>query len=55
MSAPAPPPERGVRLLVETALDQEGLRDVSKYRAILRAVASGCTEQYQLAQRTQPA
>jgi AAA+ ATPase superfamily predicted ATPase len=41
-----------VRLLVETALDQEeGLRDVSKYRAILRAVASGCTERNEIAQR----
>lgn len=41
-----------VRLLVESALDQEeGLRDVSKYRAILRAVASGCTERNAIAQR----
>jgi hypothetical protein len=37
---------------VETALDQEeGLRDASKYRAILRAVASGCTERNEIAQR----
>lgn len=42
-----------VRLLVETALDQEeGLRDVPKYRAILRAVADGCTERNAIAQRT---
>lgn len=41
-----------VRLLVETALDQEeGLRDVPKYRAILRSVADGCTERNDIAQR----
>ncbi|HEX8690802.1 MAG TPA: ATP-binding protein [Longimicrobium sp.] len=41
-----------VRLLVETALDQEeGLRDVSKYRAVLRAVAGGCTARNEIAQR----
>lgn len=46
-------PSGEVRLLVETALDQEdGLRDVSKYRAILRAVAGGCTERNEIAQRT---
>lgn len=46
-------PTGEVRLLVETALDQEeGLRDVSKYRAILRAIASGCTERNDIAQRT---
>lgn len=45
-------PSGEVRLLVETALDQEeGLRDVSKYRAVLRAVASGCTERNEIAQR----
>jgi AAA+ ATPase superfamily predicted ATPase len=45
-------PSGEVRLLVETALDQEeGLRDVSKYRAILRAVAGGCTERNEIAQR----
>jgi AAA+ ATPase superfamily predicted ATPase len=38
---------------VETALDQEeGLRDASKYRAILRSVADGCTERNAIAQRT---
>jgi uncharacterized protein len=46
-------PTGEVRQLVETALDQEdGLRDVSKYRAILRAVAAGCTERNDIAQRT---
>jgi len=45
-------PRGEVRLLVETALDQEeGLRDVPKYRAVLRAVADGCTERNQIAQR----
>lgn len=45
-------PRGEVRLLVETALDQEeGLRDVPKYRAILRAVADGCTERNEIAQR----
>jgi hypothetical protein len=42
-----------VRMLVETALDQEeGLRDISKYRAILRAVAGGSTKRNDIAQRT---
>jgi AAA+ ATPase superfamily predicted ATPase len=46
-------PRGEVRLLVETALEQEeGLRDVSKYRAILQAVASGCTERNEIAGRT---
>lgn len=46
-------PRGEVRLLVETALDQEdGLRDVPKYRAILRAVADGCTGRNEIAQRT---
>jgi AAA+ ATPase superfamily predicted ATPase len=45
-------PAGEVRLLVETALDQEeGLRDVSKYRAILHAVASGQTGRNEVAQR----
>ncbi|HSU14655.1 ATP-binding protein [Longimicrobium sp.] len=45
-------PRGEVRLLVETALDQEeGLREVSRYRAILRAVADGCTERNEVAQR----
>lgn len=45
-------PRGEVRVLVETALDQEeGLRDVSKYRAILHAVADGCTERNTIAQR----
>lgn len=45
-------PRGEVRLLVETALDQEeGLRDTSKYRAILRAVADGCTGRNDIAQR----
>ena len=46
-------PSGEVRLLVETALAQEeGLRDVSKYRAILQAVADGQTERNEIAQRT---
>lgn len=46
-------PSGEARLLIETALDQEeGLRDVSKYRAILSAVASGCTERNDIAGRT---
>lgn len=45
-------PRGEVRLLVETALEQEeGLRDVPKYRAILRAVADGCTQRNEIAQR----
>jgi len=45
-------PRGEVRLLVETALDQEeGLRDVPIYRAMLRAVADGCTERNEIAQR----
>jgi len=45
-------PRGEVRLLIETALDQEeGLRDVPKYRAILRAVADGCTDRNAIAQR----
>ncbi len=37
---------------METALDQEeGLRDVPKYRAILGAVADGCTGRNEIAQR----
>ena len=44
-------PKGEVRLLVETALEQEeGLRDVSKYRAILQAVASGRTTRNEVAQ-----
>lgn len=43
-------PKGEVRQLVETALEQEeGLRDVSKYRAILRAVASGRTTRNEVA------
>lgn len=46
-------PAGEIRQLVETALDQEdGLRDVPKYRAILRAVAAGCTERNEIAGRT---
>jgi len=46
-------PTGEVRLLVETALDQEeGLRNASQYRAILRAITSGCTERNEIAQRT---
>ena len=46
-------PRGEVRQLVETALDQEeGLRDVPKYRAIVRAVATGQTRRNEIAQRT---
>lgn len=46
-------PRGEVRQLVETALDQEeGLRDVPKYRAVLRAVATGQTRRNEIAQRT---
>lgn len=46
-------PRGEVRQLVEAALDQEeGLRDVAKYRAILRAVATGQTLRNEIAQRT---
>lgn len=46
-------PHGEVRQLLETALDQEeGLREVSSYRAIIRAVASGATIQNEIAQRT---
>lgn len=46
-------PRGEVRMLVETALDQEeGLRDVHRYSAIVRAVADGCTGRNDIAQRT---
>ena len=46
-------PRGEVRLLVETALDQEdGLRDIGTYKAILRAVASGKTNRNDIAQRS---
>lgn len=46
-------PAGEVRTLVESALEQEeGLRDVAKYRAILQAVASGQTERNEVAMRT---
>lgn len=42
-----------VRQSVETSLDQEeGLRNVSKYRAIIHAIATGSTERNDIAQRT---
>lgn len=42
-----------VRQSVQTSLDQEeGLRDVSKYRAIIHAIATGSTERNDIAQRT---
>jgi AAA+ ATPase superfamily predicted ATPase len=45
-------PRGEVRLLVETAIEQEeGLRDVAKYRAVLRAVAGGATKRNEIAQR----
>jgi uncharacterized protein len=46
-------PRGEVRQLVETALEQEdGLRDVGKYRAIVHAVARGDTERNAIALRT---
>jgi AAA+ ATPase superfamily predicted ATPase len=46
-------PSGQVRLLVETALEQEeGLRDVARYRAALEAVATGRTQRNEIAQRT---
>ncbi len=46
-------PRGEVRNLVETSLDQEdGLREVAKYRAIVRAVATGQTRRNEIAQRT---
>lgn len=45
-------PQGEVRLLLETTLDQEeGLRDIASYNAILRAIASGSTIQNEIAQR----
>ena len=45
-------PRGEVRQLVETALDQEeGLRDVAKYRAVVAAVARGQTRRNEIAQR----
>ena len=45
-------PAGEVRLLLETALEQEeGLRDVGAYRAILDAVARGMTARNEIAQR----
>jgi len=46
-------PAGEVRLLIETALHQEdGLRDVGKYKAIVRTVATGSTARNDIAQRT---
>lgn len=46
-------PHGEVRHLLETSLDQEeGLREVPSYRAIVRAVAGGATTQNEIAQRT---
>src|SRR5690606_17705171 len=46
-------PHGEVRQLLETSLDQEeGLREVSSYRAIVRAVAGGATTQNEIAQKT---
>ena len=45
-------PQGEVRQLIETSLEQEeGLRDVGSYRAILDAVAGGLTERNAIAQR----
>lgn len=46
-------PHGEVRQLLETSLDQEeGLREVPSYRAIVRAVAGGATTQNEIAQGT---
>ena len=46
-------PRGEVRHLVETTLDQEEvLRDVAKYHAVLRAVATGRTRRNEMAQHT---
>ena len=45
-------PQGEIRLLLETALEQEdGLRDVAGYNAVLRAVATGATLQNEIAGR----
>jgi AAA+ ATPase superfamily predicted ATPase len=45
-------PRGEVRALVETAILQEqGLREVSKYQAIMRAIGGGCTELNDIGQR----
>lgn len=45
-------PQGEVRLLLETTLDQEeGLRDIASYNAILRAIATGSTLQNEIAQQ----
>ena len=45
-------PRGEVRGLIETAIVQEqGLRDIAKYQAIMRAIGSGCTELNQIGQR----
>jgi uncharacterized protein len=45
-------PRGEVRGLIETALIQEqGLREIAKYQAILRAIGGGCTELNQIGQR----
>lgn len=46
-------PRGEVRGLVETAIVQEqGLREIAKYQAIMRAIGTGCTELNQIGQRT---
>lgn len=45
-------PRGEVRGLIETAILQEqGLRDIAKYQAIMRAIGGGCTELNQIGQR----
>ena len=45
-------PRGEVRGLVETAIVQEqGLREIAKYQAIMRAIGTGCTELNQIGQR----
>ena len=45
-------PRGEVRGLIETAIVQEqGLREIAKYQAIMRAIGGGCTELNQIGQR----
>ncbi len=46
-------PRGEVRGLVETAILQEqGLREIAKYQAIMRSIGNGCTEVNEIAQRS---
>ena len=46
-------PRGEVRSLIETAILQEqGLREIAKYQAIMRSIGNGCTEVNEIAQRS---